>query len=55
MFSGDHAGVMGGIARDLGNAYLRTVGGIHNESALFRVLRYPERKEPPEGAHRPCG
>jgi len=42
----DHAGVMGGLARDLGNAYLRTGVKIHNESALFQVLRHPERPAP---------
>jgi hexosaminidase len=45
----DRAGVMGGVARDLGNAYLHTGLRIHNESALFQVLRYPERNQPPEG------
>ena len=40
---------MGGLARDLGNTYLRTGVTIHNESALFKVLRYPERKTPPVG------
>jgi hexosaminidase len=45
----DRAGVMGGAARDLGNAYLRTGVRIHNESALFQVLRHPERRVPPEG------
>jgi hypothetical protein len=45
----DRAGVMGGLARDLGNAYTRTGLRIHNESALFQVLRYPDRTSPPEG------
>jgi len=45
----DRAGVMGGLARDLGNAYTRTGLRIHNESALFQVLRHPERTQPPEG------
>ena len=45
----DHACVMGGLARDLGNAYLQTRVRIHNESALFQVLRYPGRTKPPEG------
>jgi hypothetical protein len=40
---------MGGLARDLGNAYTRTGLHMHNESALFHVLRYPDRREPPEG------
>ena len=45
----DRAGVMGGLARDLGNAYMRTGLRIHNESALFQVLRHPDRRKPPEG------
>ena len=45
----DRAGVMGGLARDLGNAYTRTGLNIHNETALFQVLRYPERTALPEG------
>jgi hypothetical protein len=45
----DAARVMGGIARDLGNAYTRTGIRIHNESALFQVLRHPDRREPPAG------
>jgi hypothetical protein len=45
----DRAGVMGGLARDLGNAYMHTGLRIHNESALFQVLRYPDRREPPKG------
>ena len=45
----DHAGVMGGLARDLGNAYTHTGLRIHNESALFQVLRHPDRSKPPEG------
>ncbi len=43
---------MGGVARDLGNAYIRTGLRLHNESALFRVLRHPERAFPPEGLPR---
>ncbi len=45
----DRAGVMGGAVRDLGNAYLRTGVRIHNESALFQVLRHPDRTAAPEG------
>jgi len=45
----DRAGLMGGVARDLGNAYLRTGVRIHNESALFQVLRHPDRRTAPEG------
>ncbi len=45
----DRAGVMGGVARDLGNAYAHTGLRIHNESALFQVLRHPDRRQPPEG------
>jgi hexosaminidase len=45
----DRAGVMGAAARDLGNAYVRTGVRIHNESALFQVLRHPDRTAPPEG------
>ena len=47
----DRAGVMGACARDLGNAYLRTGVRIHNESALFQVLRHPGRRTPLEGLH----
>lgn len=45
----DRAGVMGAAVRDLGNAYLRTDVRIHNESALFQVLRHPERRTAPDG------
>jgi hypothetical protein len=45
----DKARVMGELARDLGNAYTRTGLRIRNESALFQVLRHPDRREPPEG------
>jgi hypothetical protein len=45
----DRAGVMGGVARDLGNAYLRTGVRIHNETALFQLLRHPDRRAPPDG------
>ena len=45
----DRAGIMGALARDLGNASLHTGVKIHNESALFQVLRYPERTAAPEG------
>jgi hypothetical protein len=45
----DREGVMGGLARDLGNAYLREGVRIHNETALFQILRHPERSVPPEG------
>ena len=45
----DRAGIMGALARDLGNAYQRTGLKLNNESALFRVLRDPQRKVLPEG------
>ena len=45
----DRAAVMGAAARDLGNAYLRTRARIHNESALFQVLRHPDRAAAPQG------
>jgi hypothetical protein len=45
----DRAGVMGVLARDLGNAYVRTGAKLVNESALFRVLRDTEQKVPPGG------
>ncbi|HTO24046.1 MAG TPA: family 20 glycosylhydrolase, partial [Spirochaetia bacterium] len=46
---GDRAAVMGAAARDLGDAYLHTGARIHNESALFQVLRYPDRTAAPQG------
>ncbi len=45
----DRAAVMGGLARDLGNAYARAGIRPHNESVLFQVLRHPGRSAPPEG------
>jgi hexosaminidase len=45
----DRAGIMGGLARDLGNAYQKTGVTPHNASALFRVLLDAERKLPAGG------
>jgi len=40
----DAAGVMGGVLRDLGNAYLHAGALPGNASALFGVLVHPERE-----------
>ena len=45
----DRAGIMGALARDLGNAYARTGVKLQNESALFRVLVGPQSRLPPGG------
>jgi hypothetical protein len=38
----DAAGVMGGVAADLGNAYLHTGKKLHNKTVLFGLLLQPE-------------
>jgi hexosaminidase len=45
----DHADAMGGVAHDLGNAYLHAGAVPHNSSALFRILRAPDRTSLPGG------
>jgi hypothetical protein len=39
----DSAGVMGKLAYDLGNAYRETGHTLHNSSALFQLLLWPEK------------
>ncbi len=39
----DSTGVMGKLAYDLGNAYRETGHALHNSSALFQLLLWPER------------
>ncbi|MGH2821157.1 MAG: glycoside hydrolase family 20 zincin-like fold domain-containing protein [Actinomycetota bacterium] len=45
----DEARVMGRVAHDLGNAYLRAGAVPHNSSALFHTLRAPDRGSVPDG------
>jgi hypothetical protein len=42
----DQAGVMGRLAYNLGNAYLRTRVPLHNASALFHLLVFADRDRP---------
>jgi hexosaminidase len=42
----DGAGVMGRIACDLGNAYLQTGSKVHNVSALFALVVFPDQTLP---------
>jgi hypothetical protein len=42
----DSAGIMGRLAYDLGNAYLKVDCPMHNNSALTRILYYPDNPIP---------
>lgn len=44
----DRARIMGALARDLGNAYRRVGGKLHNASHLFNILRQPAGAALPE-------
>jgi hexosaminidase len=44
----DRARIMGALARDLGNAYRRAGGKLHNASHLFNILRQPAGAALPE-------
>jgi hypothetical protein len=44
----DRANIMGALVRDLGNAYRRAGGKLHNASHLFNILRQPAGTALPE-------
>lgn len=44
----DRARIMGALVRDLGNAYRRAGGKLHNASHLFNILRQPPGTALPE-------